>query len=167
MSVQVSQAVPYLDPSAHSNNPPSVLHVARSAGCYSTAAETMRAPPVTAFYPSHTRLGESPLYRPEDKTLHYIDVLGGNIHILSLSEQPYKLRTIRCPEPITFMGFARSGGYIVCYFQGIATVDEKDGTWRVLKKIIPDEEKHLVRLNDGAIDSRGRLWFGSIDIPGA
>ena len=167
MSVQVSQAVQYPDPSAHSTIPNSVSHAARPVSFSRGPTEGMRAPPVAAFYPSHTRLGESPLYRPEDKTLHYIDVLGQNIHILSLSEKPYKLRTIECPEPITFMGFARSGVYIVCYFQGIATVNEKDGAWMVLKKIIPDEEKHLVRLNDGAIDSRGRLWFGSIDIPGA
>lgn len=167
MSVQVSQAVKSSDPSAHSTIPRPVSQVVRSAGFLNTTAENMIAPPVAAFYPSHTRLGESPLYRHEDKTLHYIDVLGGNIHILSIGESPYKLRTIRCPEPITFMGFARSGGYIVCYFQGIATVDETHGTWNVLKKIIPDEEKHLVRLNDGAIDSRGRLWFGSIDMPGA
>jgi len=37
------------------------------------------------------------------------------------------------------------------------------GEWTVLKHLIPDDEKHLVRLNDGEIDSRGRLWFGSID----
>lgn len=119
----------------------------------------------TSFFRAHTRLGESPLYRAEDETLHYIDVLEGNIHVLKLVE-PYELHTIRCPEPITFIGFCQSGGYIVCYFQGIAHVDE-DGTWHVLKKIIPDAKKHLVRLNDGAIDSRGRLWFGTVDIPGA
>jgi sugar lactone lactonase YvrE len=128
-----------------------------------------------SYYPANTRLGECPLYRPEDKTLHYIDVLGNSIHILDLSSHdstPDRLRTIPCPEPISFMGFCANpaeGGrhqYIVCYFQGIATVNEKDGSFKVLKKIIPDEEKHLRRLNDGAIDSRGRLWFGSLDIPG-
>lgn len=120
---------------------------------------------VRSFFPAHTRLGESPLYRVEDKTLHYIDVLEGNIHVLKLVE-PYDLRTIRCPEPITFIGFCQSGGYIACSFQGINHVAE-DGTWQVLRKIIPDDRKHLIRLNDGAIDSRGRLWFGSIDIFGA
>lgn len=133
-------------------------------------------PSLKSYYPSHTQLGECPLYRPEDKTLHYIDVLGKNIHILDLSSHDStldRLRTIPCPESITFMGFCANppegGGYqyIVCYFQGIATVNETDGSWNLLKKIIPDEEKHLKRLNDGAIDSRGRLWFGTIDISGS
>ena len=117
---------------------------------------------ITAYYPPHTNLGESPLYRAHDNTLHYIDVLGKKIHILEL-HKPHNLRTILCPEPISFLSFSEPGGYLVCYFQGIATVSE-NGDWKVLREIIPDDEKHLVRLNDGGIDSSGRLWFGSIDI---
>jgi sugar lactone lactonase YvrE len=132
-----------------------------------------------SFYHPHTQLGECPLYRAEDKTLHFIDVLGQRIHILDLSSgdpKSYSMRTIECPERITFIAFSALRSpegtstqryYVVCYFQGLATVDEADGSWTVLRKIIPDEEKHLVRLNDGAIDSRGRLWFGTIDMPGA
>jgi hypothetical protein len=131
-----------------------------------------------SFYHPHTQLGECPLYRAEDKTLHFIDVLGQRIHILDLSSgdpKSYSMRTIECPERITFIAFSAlrslegtsTQRYVVCYFQGLATVDEADGSWTVLQKIIPDEEKHLVRLNDGAIDSRGRLWFGTIDMPGA
>jgi hypothetical protein len=129
-----------------------------------------------SFYHPHTQLGECPLYRAEDKTLHFIDVLGQRIHILDLSSgdpKSYSMRTIECPERITFIAFSAlrslegTQRYVVCYFQGLATVDEADGSWTVLQKIIPDEEKHLVRLNDGAIDSKGRLWFGTIDMPGA
>ncbi|KAK5315528.1 hypothetical protein LTR93_009783 [Exophiala xenobiotica] len=132
-----------------------------------------------SFYHPHTQLGECPLYRAEDKTLHFIDVLGQRIHILDLSSgdpKSYSMRTIECPERITFIAFSALRSpegtstqryYVVCYFQGLATVDEADGSWTVLQKIIPDEEKHRVRLNDGAIDSRGRLWFGTIDMPGA
>ncbi|KAK5464861.1 hypothetical protein LTS15_001424 [Exophiala xenobiotica] len=129
-----------------------------------------------SFYHPHTQLGECPLYRAEDKTLHFIDVLGQRIHILDLSSgdpKSYSMRTIECPERITFIAFSAlrspqgTQRYVVCYFQGLATLDEADGSWTVLQKIIPDEEKHLVRLNDGAIDSKGRLWFGTIDMPGA
>jgi sugar lactone lactonase YvrE len=119
---------------------------------------------IKAFRPPHTKLGECPLYRDEDGTLHYIDVLGYCIHILPLAA-PNLARVIRCPELISFMCFCQGGGYLVCYFQGIAKVGE-NGEWEVLKKIIPDEQKGSRRLNDGAVDSQGRLWFGSVDMYG-
>lgn len=115
-----------------------------------------------AFRPPHTKLGECPLYREEDGTLHYIDVLGYSIHILPLADPNAAARVIRCPELISFMCFCQGGGYLVCYFQGIAKVGD-GGEWEVLKKIIPDEEIALKRLNDGAVDSQGRLWFGGVD----
>jgi sugar lactone lactonase YvrE len=117
---------------------------------------------IKAFYPPHTKLGECPLYREEDGTVHYIDAFGYSIHVLPLSE-PQNARVIRCPELISFMCFNQGGGYIVCYFQGIAKVGE-DGKWEVLRKIISDEEYVTKRLNDGAVDSQGRLWFGENDL---
>lgn len=117
---------------------------------------------IKAFYPPHTKLGECPLYREENGTVHYIDAFGYSIHILPLSE-PNNARVIRCPELISFMCFCEGGGYIVCYFQGIAKVGE-NGEWEVLQKIVPDEEKAVRRLNDGAVDSKGRLWFGGNDL---
>ncbi|KAI9826485.1 MAG: hypothetical protein M1819_007334 [Sarea resinae] len=96
-----------------------------------------------------------PLYLPAPKKIHVLELV-----------EPWHSRTISCPEPISFMGFHQRGGYIVCYFQGIAIVGD-NGEWKVLRQVIPDHEKHLVRLNDGAIDSRGRLWFGSIDLHGS
>ena len=117
---------------------------------------------VEAFYPPHTKLGECPLYREEDNTLHYIDAFGPSIHILPLSE-PQKARVIHCPELISFMCFCEGGGYIVCYFYGIAKVGE-NGEWEVLRKMVPDDEKGIRRLNDGAVDSQGRLWFGGVDV---
>jgi D-xylonolactonase len=120
---------------------------------------------IKAFNPPHTKIGECPLYREEDRILHYIDILGHTIHILPLSE-PSNARVIRCPELISFICFCEGGGYLVCYFQGIAKVGD-DGKWDVLKKIIPDDEKDSKRLNDGAVDSQGRLWFGSCDLYGS
>jgi D-xylonolactonase len=117
---------------------------------------------IKAFYPPHTELGESPLYREEDETLHYIDAFGYTIHILPLAD-PKNARVIRCPEMISLLYFHEGGGYIVNYFQGIAKVGD-NGEWEVLQKVLPDEEKATKRLNDGAIDTQGRLWFGSFDL---
>lgn len=114
---------------------------------------------IRAFVPSHTQLGESPLYRETDNTLHYVDVLGQEINILELSGS-FKRRTILCPERITFLSFHREGGYLVCSFSSIVRVSE-EGEWSVQKQIFADTTAS--RLNDAGIDSAGRLWVGSID----
>lgn len=112
-----------------------------------------------ALVAPHTLLGESPLWREGDNTLHYVDVLGQTINIIELSGS-YKRRTILCPEPITFLGFHRGGGYIVCSFSSIVRVSD-EGEWVVQKQVFPDTT--VARLNDGGVDIAGRLWAGSID----
>lgn len=112
-----------------------------------------------AFVAPHTDLGESPLYRAEDDTLHYVDVLGQKINILQLSGN-HERRVIECPEPITFLAFHRDGGYLICSFSSIVHVSD-GGHWTVLKQVFSDVAKE--RLNDAGIDARGRLWVGSID----
>ncbi|KAJ3516497.1 hypothetical protein NM208_g14834 [Fusarium decemcellulare] len=114
---------------------------------------------VKAFVVPHTDLGESPLYRAEDDTLHYVDVLGQRINILQLSGN-HERRTIDCPEPITFLAFHRDGGYLICSFSSIVHMTD-GGHWTVLKRVFSDVTKE--RLNDAGIDAFGRLWVGSID----
>ncbi|OJJ42256.1 hypothetical protein ASPZODRAFT_170280 [Penicilliopsis zonata CBS 506.65] len=118
--------------------------------------------PVESFIEPHTALGESPLWRASDQTLHYLDVLNNTIHILDLSSTSYARRKIQCPEPVASMNFCRQGGYILCTFTGVVKLGE-DGTWTELVKVIPSEQQASVRLNDSAVDPLGRLWFGSID----
>ncbi|RSL97732.1 hypothetical protein CDV31_012912 [Fusarium ambrosium] len=112
-----------------------------------------------AFVTPHTDLGESPLYRAEDDTLHYVDVLSQKINILQLSGN-HERRIIDCPEPITFLAFHQDGGYLICSFSSIVHMTD-DGHWTVLKQVFSDVTKE--RLNDAGIDALGRLWVGSID----
>ncbi|KAJ4252855.1 hypothetical protein NW762_010761 [Fusarium torreyae] len=116
-------------------------------------------PRIQAFVPPHTQLGESPLYRESDDTLHYVDVLGQSINILRM-DGSLQRRTIQCPEPITFLGFHRDGGYIICSFSSIVRVSD-EGEWKVQRQVFADVK--CSRLNDAGIDSAGRLWVGSID----
>ncbi|PWY73877.1 hypothetical protein BO94DRAFT_427383, partial [Aspergillus sclerotioniger CBS 115572] len=111
-------------------------------------------------------LGESPIYRQRDQTLHYIDVLISTIHIIHISV-PDKRRSITCPEPVASVNLCEgnddAGGYLVCTYTGIARLSE-DGEWTALKELVTDKERGKVRLNDSAVDGKGRLWVGSLDI---
>ncbi|KAJ5781506.1 uncharacterized protein N7518_009989 [Penicillium psychrosexuale] len=118
---------------------------------------------IKAFLEPHTELGESPLFRKSDNTLHYIDVLGYAIHVLDLSCIPYSSRTINLPEAVASMNFCRQGGYILCTFNSLAMLGD-DGSWTELVKVIKGDDRKTTRLNDSAVDCMGRLWFGSLDI---
>ncbi|OOF95942.1 hypothetical protein ASPCADRAFT_207268 [Aspergillus carbonarius ITEM 5010] len=122
--------------------------------------------PINPYILPHTLLGESPIYHQRDQTLHYIDVLNSTIHIIHISA-PDKRQSVTCPEPIASVNLCRNdndaGGYIVCTHTGIARLSG-DGEWTALREIVTDQERGKVRLNDSAVDGKGRLWIGSLDI---
>lgn len=120
--------------------------------------------------PRPMMLGEAPVYRPEDGTLHFVDFEGSppTLNILPLDEAGDAMagrRTIELTDSVSVACF-REGkpGYICAYEHGVAFMDE-DGVLEKVKEIIPVEDKDVLRLNDGAIDVGGRFWMTEIDIP--
>lgn len=135
-------------------------------------------------------LGEAPIYRASDHTLHYVDCISNpcQLHILQLNEdgtdaevsssdlrvadcanvnktQP-GLRVIDLVDSVTVIYFRKNipKSYICLYYQGIAYLDEDTGELDVVKEIIPSDERHIRRFNDGAVDVMGRMWGAEIDV---
>lgn len=120
-------------------------------------------------------LGESPIYRSIDSTLHWTDVHATPCTIQILKIDPItgdvlegsgSGRILEVPfNPITAIYFRRDvrASYICGYRQGIAFLDEETGKVEVLKKLVGDEEIGLT-VNDGGIDPKGRFWVGSVDL---
>lgn len=139
-------------------------------------------------------LGEGPIYRESDSTLHYVDCLSSppQLHILKLDPEsgdalyPHTileisqsskgeknisregLRVIDLEDSVTVQFFRKNKAksYICAYYQGIAFMDEETGHLSVLKEIIPASERHIRRFNDGAVDCKGRFWAAEIDVKG-
>ncbi|KAK3940476.1 gluconolactonase [Diplogelasinospora grovesii] len=126
-------------------------------------------------------LGEAPIYRPSDGTLHWVDPLvdPAELHILHVpspdpspnTDDPLPrsggpARVLKLEESVTVVAF-REGreGYICAYYAGIAFMDEATGRLDILKEIVKSEERGQRRMNDGAVDARGRFWVAEIDIP--
>ena len=118
-------------------------------------------------------LGEAPMYRASDSTLHYNDCLHdpAEWHILKLDPKTGdavgKPRILNLEDSVTVAAF-REGkpGYIVAYFQGVAFMDEQTGKLEVVKEIIPTEDRGIRRFNDGGVDCQGRFWLAEIDRKG-
>lgn len=120
-------------------------------------------------------LGEAPIYRASDSTLHWVDCLASppEFHILKIdpkTEQPIgRSRRLILSDSVTVHFFRKShpGSYICAYYQGIAFLDEETGRLDVVKEIIPTSDRGIRRFNDGGIDAKGRFWLAEIDLKAA
>jgi hypothetical protein len=115
-------------------------------------------------------LGEAPLYRESDSTLHYVDCLQdpAELHVLQLDSKTGdavgKPLVHKLDDSVTVACFRENKpGYICAYFQGVAFLDEATGALEIVKEIIPNEDREIRRFNDGGVDCRGRFWLAEID----
>lgn len=125
-----------------------------------------------AFFELHppALLGEGPIYRFSDHTLHFNDCFNNKTYVLPIDPSKATAATsspkvIDTSDSVSVQYFRKNnpGSYICLYYQGIAFMDEKTGALTVLKEIIPKEDRSIRRFNDGAVDPSGRFWGGEID----
>ncbi|WRT70428.1 uncharacterized protein IL334_007426 [Kwoniella shivajii] len=117
-------------------------------------------------------LGEAPIFRATDSTLHYVDCLKepAELHVLKLDPQTGDAvgqPTIHQLEESVTVHFFRENqpGYICAYFAGVAFMDE-NGKLEIVKEIIPQKDRGIRRFNDGGVDCEGRFWLAEIDRKG-
>jgi len=104
-------------------------------------------------------LGEGPVWDPRDRALWFVDIKNRKVHRYDPATGDY--RTWQSPEPIGFLFPARSGGFLAGLESGLFTFDPDGGTFDRIITIEADKPHN--RLNDGAVDPDGRLWFGTMD----
>lgn len=116
-------------------------------------------------------LGEAPIYRKKDSTLHWVDCLAEppKLHILELDPKTGDAngghRTLDLEDSVSVAFFRKDkpGNYICAYYQGVAFLDEQTGKLEIVKEIIPTSQRDQLRFNDGSIDAKGRFWLAEID----
>jgi sugar lactone lactonase YvrE len=135
--------------------------------------ETISSGPVWFRNTPPNQLGESPIYRASDSTLHWIDCFSTpcTLHILPVSpttgDARGPARIVPIPSTsISVIYFRKSvpGSYICGYKQGIAFLDEETGAVTVLKELFGKEMIGERSMNDGGVDPQGRFWIGEADI---
>lgn len=116
-------------------------------------------------------LGEAPIYRASDSTLHWVDCLTepAELHILHVDPDTGaaqgRARVLKLQDSVSVAFFRRGkpGSYIAAYYQGICFVDEETGKFEILKEIIRTDQRDEFRFNDGGIDAKGRFWLAEVD----
>ncbi|HUO91455.1 MAG TPA: SMP-30/gluconolactonase/LRE family protein [Rhizomicrobium sp.] len=104
-------------------------------------------------------LGEGPLWWPRDQGLWFVDIKQKRIH--RFDPNTARGRSWTAPAPPGFLAPLPNGQFIAGLMTGLHTFDPAAGTFTLRHTV--ERHKPGNRLNDGAVDGQGYLWFGSMD----
>lgn len=109
-------------------------------------------------------LGEGPVWDARSGELLWVDIMAGLVH--RFDPLVGRTRSFDAGQPVGAAVTRAAGGYALALRDGFAIADED----RVTLVAPVDRERQELRMNDGACDSRGRFWAGTMHLdstPGA
>ena len=110
-----------------------------------------------AIWPLAAALGEGPVWWQD--ALWFTDIKTKQLH--TCDGQGQARRTWNAPSQVGFLAPMRNGHFLAGAKTGLYDFDPASGAFSFLRTVEPDHPGN--RLNDGAVDQAGRLWFGSMD----
>ena len=102
-------------------------------------------------------LGEGPVW--VKGALWFVDIKKRLIH--RFDPTGGSKRSWNAPQQIGFLLPTQNGSFIAGLQSGLHRFDETNGSFALIEEV--DAEFPDNRLNDGVVDPRGRLWFGTMD----
>jgi sugar lactone lactonase YvrE len=112
----------------------------------------------SVLHPSQCILGEGPIWHAERKCCYWVDIEGGILfeyHWISKST-----RTWTFDYQVTMVCPGQNNSLILGLNGGIGRFDTESGKLEYILDV--ETEYEDIRCNDGACDSKGRLWIGSM-----
>jgi len=117
------------------------------------------------YLPLSCGLGEGPFYEEGTGELRFLDIMKKEIHSVNLEKGPSSHRAITLEDSVGVTADIESSTdeYIVAAKQGFAIFNKKTGL-RYVKKTYEDDSvmAEKMRFNDGAVDTSGRFWAGTM-----
>jgi xylono-1,5-lactonase len=104
-------------------------------------------------------LGEGPVWI-EDQ-IWFVDIKGRQVY--AFEPRAGKRLSWRAPEPVGFVQPLPGGAFVAGLKSGLHTFDPSSGAFSKFSEVEPAALDN--RLNDGAVDQDGYLWFGSMHDP--
>ncbi|MEH6551735.1 MAG: SMP-30/gluconolactonase/LRE family protein [Pseudomonadales bacterium] len=103
-------------------------------------------------------LGEGVFWHEAEAAVYWVDIMQSYLYRLTASGE---LESWHIPGQISAVVPCSSGGLLATLENGLVHIDVNTQTTRLIRPLetdIPDN-----RFNDGCSDSKGQLWFGSMD----
>ena len=109
------------------------------------------------------RLGESPMWHPDEQAFYWVDWYGPIIRRLKWGQEQIESWTISGETIIGSFVFARVGKLLIAVDSGLRLFDPATGASTAFAD--PNERRPGVAYNDSKLDRFGRLWVGTFDLP--
>ncbi|RYE20338.1 MAG: SMP-30/gluconolactonase/LRE family protein [Sphingobacteriales bacterium] len=121
---------------------------------------------ISTLYPSQCTLGESPVWHQRRGSYFWVDIEEGILHELNTATRNVKVWNLHRRVSVII---EQTDGTLVLGVQGgLIKFDPTDGRTSPLVDIDAGQSQN--RCNDGACDSEGRIWIGTMEVhcePGA
>ncbi|QHC36994.1 SMP-30/gluconolactonase/LRE family protein [Komagataeibacter xylinus] len=105
------------------------------------------------------QLGEGPVWSTREQALYFVDIVGQAIHRLDPASGA---RTSwQAPARPGFVVPVSDGTLLCGLKDGLYRLDPRTGAFDRMLAVEPEHPGN--RINDGCVDSKGRLWFGTMD----
>jgi sugar lactone lactonase YvrE len=104
-------------------------------------------------------LGEGPVWSAAERAVWFTDIKGRRIH--RFDTVTGEGRSWDAPSNPGFLAPLAGGGWLAGLKTGLHRFDPATGDFTLLTTVEPHRPDN--RLNDGYVDAKGRLWFGSMD----
>ena len=105
-------------------------------------------------------LGEGPIWDDRIGRLLFVDIEGHQVHTFDPRSGAHE--TCDTGEYVSAVALAEAGGYAITLQHDIAWFDFERGVRD--RPISVEPERAGTRFNDGYVDSRGRLWAGTLSL---
>jgi len=113
---------------------------------------------VNCLWEARARLGEGVLWHPAEECVYWVDILESTLHRLGMDGAR---RSWRFPGAISAVVPCIGGTMMATFRDGLYQLDlDAESATRLLQL---ESDLPGNRFNDGAVDTRGAFWFGSMD----
>lgn len=106
----------------------------------------------------HNQLGEGALWSVAEQALYWVDIERNCFFRFVPASGTYE--KIEVGVPIGVLALRASGGLVMATKNGFAFWDSSSSELRYI--VNPEVDRPHLRFNDGAVDSKGRFWAGSM-----
>ena len=128
-----------------------------------TAARIVESDAVLPVHCANALTGEVPFWDAQRQTLWWADIHG--LRLLGFTPHTGRTEVYNLPGLPGLIVTDQHGRIVTGLEDGFYTIDLPGGQARRI--IACDEDDARTRINDGKVDSRGRLWFGTMDKSGS
>ena len=109
---------------------------------------------------ARAQLGEGPIWDDRRRRLVFVDIMRGHVH--EFDPATGRDRVIEIGRPVGAIALAESGAWIAAVQGGFWRIDPETGRTEPIAGA--EDTRQDTRMNDGAVDPRGRFWAGTMSL---